>query len=67
MGSKPKPPPTPPPPPPVATVVEGEQAAKALKKQTKQKQGNQALYVTKGEAMGSSNTKLGSQSGNYNL
>ncbi|QDP67740.1 MAG: hypothetical protein Unbinned15contig1001_50 [Prokaryotic dsDNA virus sp.] len=67
MGSKPKAPPPPPPPPPIATVVEGEQAARATKKQTKEKQGNQSLFVTKGQSMGSSNTKLGSQSGNYNL
>ena len=67
MGSRPKPPPPPPPTPPVATVVEGDQAARATKKQIKEKKGSQSLFVTKGQPMGSSKQKLGSESGMYNL
>jgi|TARA_R100001086_G_scaffold101332_1_gene50803 hypothetical protein len=67
MGSAPKPPPPPPPPPPIATVVEGEQAARATKKQIKEKKGNESLFVTKGQPMGSAKERLGNQSGNYNL
>ena len=67
MGSKPKAPPPPPPPPPVPELVDGSVAARATKKQLREKKGNKSLYVTKGQSLGSSSQNLGNQSEMYDL